>query len=202
MTQVYDEGNDLVPVTVIEAGPCAVTQVKRVTTDGYNAIQIGFGERKANRLNKPQAGHFLKSGAQPAAQLREVRCEDEPEFKAGELLTVAGFNAGDKVDVVGTSKGRGFQGVVKRHGFSGGPASHGSMMHRRGGAYGQCQWPGEVYKGRKMPGHMGDIRRTTQNLRIIRVMEDRNLILVRGSIPGANGALVVVRSAKKQRRSA
>jgi len=202
MTQVYDEGNALVPVTVIEAGPCAVTQVKRAKKDGYNAVQIGFGKRKLNRLRKSEAGHFNKSGAQPSTHVREVRCAGEPEFQPGELLTVSGFNAGDKVDVVGTSKGQGFQGVVKRHGFSGGYRTHGSMMHRRGGAYGQCQWPGEVYKGRKMPGHMGNIRRTVQNLRVIRVMEDRNLILVRGSIPGANGAPVLVRSAKKQRKSA
>lgn len=202
MTQVYDGDNTLVPVTVIEAGPCSVTQVKTTETDGYNAVQIGYGRRKPSRLSKPQAGHFKKAGVDPAQRLKEVRCNGAPEQQAGDVLTVSGFSEGQKVDIIGVTKGRGFQGVVKRWGFSGGPASHGSMTHRRGGSYGQCQWPGEVYKGRKMPGHMGATQRTVQNLKVVKVIEDKNIILVKGSIPGANGSQVMVRSAKKVKKSA
>ena len=197
MTQVYDGDNVLVPVTVIEAGPCAVTQIKTVASDGYNALQIAFGRRKPHRVSKPQAGHLKKGGLTSAMRLREVRCEEEPTCEPGTVFTVSGFGEGENVDIVGVTKGRGFQGVVKRYGFAGGPQSHGSMSHRRGGAYGQCQWPGEVYKGRKMPGQMGNVRRTEQNLRVVRVVKDRNLILVKGSIPGGNGSHVLVRAAKK-----
>ncbi len=202
MTQIYNEENQLVPVTVIEAGPCPVTQIKTVQSDGYNAVQVGFGSKKTFNTNKAMSGHFKKSGVAPAARMTEIRCPQEPEYKSGEILTVAGFNDVPKVDVIAVTKGRGFQGVVKRWGFSGGPASHGSMMHRRGGSYGQCQWPGEVYKGRKMPGHMGNVRRTMQNLKIVKVLEEKNLILVKGSVPGPNGATLLVRAAKKIRKSA
>ena len=202
MTQIFDEENALVPVTVIEAGPCPVTQIKTRERDGYNAVQIGFGKRKRGRIKRPERGHFGKSKVDPCDRLREVRYAQEPEQEVGELLTLAGFQEGQKVDIVGATKGRGFQGVVKRWGFKGGPRSHGSMFHRRGGSYGQCQWPGEVYKGRKMPGRMGNVRRTVQNLRIIKILADKNLILVRGSVPGANGSQVVVRTAKKTRKSA
>ncbi len=202
MTQIYNEENKLVPVTVIEAGPCPVTQVKTTRSDGYNAIQFGFGSKKPFRTNKAMTGHFKKSGSAPTARLAEVRCTGNPALKDGKILTVAGFNDVPKVDVIAITKGRGFQGVVKRWGFSGGPDSHGSMMHRRGGSYGQCQWPGEVYKGRKMPGHMGAKSRTVQNLKIIKIIEEKNLILVKGSIPGANGATILLRAAKKIRKSA
>ena len=202
MTQIFDEENALVPVTVIEAGPCPVTQIKTREKDDYNAVQIGFGKRKRSRIKRPERGHFGKAKVDPCDRLREVRCAQEPDEEVGELLTVAGFQVGQKVDIVGATKGRGFQGVVKRWGFKGGPRSHGSMFHRRGGSYGQCQWPGEVYKGRKMPGRMGNVRRTVQNLRIIKIFTDKNLILVRGSVPGANGSQVVVRTAKKTRKSA
>ncbi len=202
MTQIYNEENQLVPVTVIEAGPCPVTQVKTVQSDGYNSIQVGFRDKKPFRTNKAMSGHFKKHGTAPTALQTEVRCTQEPEYKSGEILTVAGFNDVPMVDVIAVSKGRGFQGVVKRWGFNGGPASHGSMMHRRGGSYGQCQWPGKVYKGRKMPGHMGSKRRTVQNLKIIQILEEKNLLLVKGSVPGPNGASILVRAAKKIRKSA
>ena len=202
MTQVYDGANNLVPVTVIEAGPCSVVQVKTTETDGYNAIQIGFQKRRKSRLIKSQEGHFSKAGVEPAHFLKEFRCGDTPKFSVGDVLNVSGFDLGQKVDVIGTTKGRGFQGVVRRYNFSGGPASHGSMTHRRGGSYGQCQWPGEVDKGRKMPGQMGSARRTVQNLTVVQVLKDKNIILVKGSIPGANGSQVIVRTAKKQKKSA
>ena len=202
MTQVYDGNNSLIPVTVVEAGPCCVVQVKTEESDGYNAIQIGFGTRKASRLSNAQRGHFKRARVDPARRLREVRFAGKPDTKAGEVFTVEGFSEGQKVDVIGLTKGRGFQGVVRRFGFSGGPASHGSMMHRRGGSYGQCQWPGEVYKGRKMPGRMGGGRRTVQNLSVVKVLSDKNLILLRGSVPGAEGSELILRAAKKARKTA
>jgi large subunit ribosomal protein L3 len=197
MTQVFDEQNRLVPVTVIEAGPCPVTQVKSDETDGYNAIQIGFRPQKEHRLSKAALGHFKKAGVAPVSELREFRTAADTGLNLGDVLTVERFEAGQKIDVIGTSKGRGFQGVVKRYGFAGGPASHGSMFHRRGGSYGMCQWPGHVIKGKKMPGHMGDVQRTVQNLQVVKVIADKNLILVKGSIPGSRGSLVTVRTAVK-----
>lgn len=197
MTQIFDNDNRLVPVTVVEVGPCPVTQVKTEETDGYNAIQIGFREQKAHRLSKAKRGHLKKAGVDPVRELKEVRMGEVPTQKAGDVLMVELFEEGQSVDVVGFSKGRGFQGVVKRHGFSGGPASHGSMFHRRGGSYGQCQWPGEVHKGRKMPGRMGNARRTVQNIKVVKIFKDKNLVLLKGSFPGANGMSVLIRSAKK-----
>lgn len=200
MTQVYDGNNRLVPVTVVEAGPCPVVQVKTVETDGYNAIQIGYTPQKEHRLSKGELGHLKKASVAPVAHLNEVRLTEAPEQKPGDLLTVTLFSEGEKVDVVGTSKGKGFQGVVKRYGMAGGPRSHGSMFHRRPGSIGQCQTPGHVFKNKKMPGHMGQRRRTVQNLQIVKVIEDKNLLLVSGSIPGANGDYVVVRTGKKTRK--
>ncbi len=202
MTQVYDEQNALVPVTVIEAGPCPVVQVKTVESDGYNAVQIGFGKRKDRRTTKALAGHFTKASVGNLQNLREVRCEQPVEQQPGDVLTVSGFNPGEMVDIIGETKGRGFQGVVKRFGFAGGNASHGSMSHRRGGSYGMSQDPGHTFKNKKMPGHMGNVRRTVQNLLVVRVLEDKNIILVKGSVPGANGSNVVVRSSVKRKRSA
>ncbi len=201
MTQVFDEDNRLVPVTVIEAGPCPVTQVKSEEKDGYNAVQIGYRPQKAHRLSKAALGHFKKAGVEPVAELQEFRTNGDSEVNVGDVLTVEKFEVGQKIDVIGSSKGRGFQGVVKRHGFSGGPASHGSMFHRRGGSYGMCQWPGHVIKGKKMPGQMGDARRTVQNLQIVKVDAEKNLILIKGSVPGARGSLVTVRTAVKQKAS-
>lgn len=202
MTQVYSETGELVPVTVIEAGPCPVVQVKREATDGYNAIQIGFGSKKEKNTSKAALGHFKKAGTDAVRHLREVRLDAEPEAEVGSSLSVDIFEGEPKVDVVGTTKGRGFQGVVKRWNFAGGPASHGSMFHRRGGSYGMCQWPGKVIKGKKMPGRYGTDRRTVQNLKVVRILPDKNLILVKGSIPGANGSTVLVRKAIKKRVSA
>jgi large subunit ribosomal protein L3 len=201
MTQVFDEDNRLIPVTVIEAGPCPVTQVKSMEKDGYDAVQIGYRPQKEHRLSKAALGHFKKAGVTPVAELQEFRTNGDTELKIGDILTVEKFEEGQKIDVIGTSKGRGFQGVVKRYGFAGGPASHGSMFHRRGGSYGMCQWPGHVIKGKKMPGHMGDVRRTVQNLQIVRVVADKNLILIKGSIPGSRGSLVTVRTAVKNKAS-
>jgi len=200
MTQVYDGNNRLVPVTVVEAGPCPVVQVKTTETDGYNAIQIGYKAQKEQRLSKAENGHLKKASVSPVAYLNEVRLPEVPEQKPGDILTVTIFSEGEMVDVVGTSKGKGFQGVVKRHGMSGGPRSHGSMFHRRPGSIGQCQTPGHVFKNKKMPGHMGHRRRTVQNLKIVKVIEDKNLLLVSGSIPGANGDYVLVRTGKKTRK--
>ena len=202
MTQVYTETGELVPVTVIEAGPCPVVQVKREATDGYNAIQIGFGSKKEKNTSKAALGHFKKAGTSALRHLREIRLDSEPEQEAGSSLTVEIFDGEQKVDVIGTTKGRGFQGVVKRWNFGGGPASHGSMFHRRGGSYGMCQWPGRVIKGKKMPGHFGTDRRTVQNLKVVKLLPEKNLILVKGSVPGANGSTVLVRKAIKKRVSA
>jgi large subunit ribosomal protein L3 len=197
MTQVFDKENRLVPVTVIEAGPCPVTQVKTTTSDGYNALQIGFGARKAARTTQSMEGHFKKAGVTPLQHLAEVRTDAESTTKVGDLIKVDTFKEGQFVDVIGTSKGRGFQGVMKRFGFKCGPAAHGSMFHRRGGSYGMRQTPGHIFRGKKMPGHMGDVRRTQQNLEVVQVLADKNLLLIKGSIPGANDSIVIIRDAVK-----
>lgn len=202
MTQVYDQDNRLVPVTVVEAGPCPITQIKTTDSDGYNALQIAFGETTEKRVSQPQVAHFKKAGVKPHRVLQEIRLDDVSEYKVGDVLDVSRFEEGQKVDVIGTTKGHGFQGVMKRWDFSGGRASHGSMFHRRGGSYGQCQWPGEVDKGKKMPGHMGSKRRTVQNLKIVKVLADKNLLLIEGSFPGSRGSDVIVRVAKKQKKKA
>lgn len=202
MTQFYDEENRLVPVTIVEVGPCPVVQVKTSDTDGYQAVQIGFNEQKEQRLSKPLKGHFKKAGIAPLQHLREFRCEEqEGEYKVGEVLTVARFSKGQKVDIIANTKGRGFQGVVKRWGFSGQNDSHGSMTHRRSGSIGMSQFPGHVFKNKKMPGHMGTRRRTTQNLEIVKIVEDQNLILLKGSIHGNKGGIIYVRTAKKVRKA-
>lgn len=202
MTQIYDGENRLVPVTVVQAGPCPVVQVKNGETDGYEAVQIGFKEQKEHRVAKPQLGHFKKAGVTPHHKLREFRTEKlEKEFNVGDVLTVAEFEEGQKVDVIGTTKGRGFQGVMKRWNFAGQPASHGHMMHRRGGSYGCRQTPGEVMRGKKMPGHMGNANRTTQNLVVAKVIAEKNLILLKGSVHGSKGGTVYIRTAKKTRKA-
>lgn len=195
MTQVYDNAGRLIPVTVVQAGPCPVTQVRTTENDGYQAVQIAFKAQKPERLTKPALKHLEKAGVEAHAYLTEFRTIEG--FQPGDVLTVGRFAKGDLVDVIGTTKGRGFQGVMKRWGFHGGPASHGSMFHRRGGSYGCRQEPGEIRKNRKMPGHMGCESRTVQNLEVIDVLEAENLILIKGSFPGFKGGLVYVRSAKK-----
>ncbi len=203
MTQVYDAQNVLVPVTVVEAGPCPVVQVKTIETDGYNAVQIGFGALKAKNASKGEASHAKKAGLETTPrQLREVRCTEAPALKVGDVVTVSAFTEGQIVDVVGITKGKSFQGVVKRFRVGGGPASHGSMFHRRIGSIGMRQTPGRSWKNQRMPGHMGTDQRTVQNLRIVKIDAERNLLLVKGAIPGANGDVVLVRAGKKAPKKA
>ena len=197
MTQIFDEKGNVIPVTVIEAAGNIVAQVKTTETDGYNAIQLGYGEVKANRINKPEAGHFAKAKIENRKHLREFRTDDVANYKVGDEVKVDIFAAGEKVDVQGTSKGKGFQGVIKRHGQSRGPMTHGSMYHRRPGSMGQRSTPGRVFKGKKLPGHMGRVTVTIQNLDVVRVDTDKNVILVKGSVPGAKGAILKVKSAVK-----
>jgi large subunit ribosomal protein L3 len=198
MTQVYDAQNVLIPVTVVEAGPCAILQVKTVATDGYNAVQLGFSQKKIKNTAKAELNHAKKAGLEVAPRvLGEVRLVDTPTQKVGDLITVESFKEGQLVDVIGVTKGKGFQGVVKRFRVGGGPAAHGSMFHRRIGSIGMRQTPGRTWKNQAMPGHMGSQRRTAQNLRVVKVIADKNLILVKGAIPGANGDDVIVRTAIK-----
>ncbi len=198
MTQVYDAQNVLIPVTVVEAGPCSVVQVKTVATDGYNAVQIGFSAKKVKNTAKAELNHAKKAGLEQAPRvLGEVRLSEAPTMKVGDVVTVASFQEGQLVDVIGVTKGKGFQGVVKRFRVAGGPAAHGSMFHRRIGSIGMRQTPGRTWKNQAMPGHMGSQRRTAQNLRVVKVIAERNLILVKGAVPGANGDDVLVRTAIK-----
>ena len=197
MTQIFDEKGNVVPVTVIEAGPCVVAQVKTIETDGYNSIQLGYGEVKAKHINKPEAGHFAKSKLENKKHLREFRLEDISNFKVGDEVKADVFAKGEKVDIQGTSKGKGFQGVIKRHGQHRGPMGHGSMYHRRPGSMGPCATPGRVFKGKKLPGHMGSVTVTIQNLDVVAVDMDKNVILVKGSVPGAKGAILKIKSAVK-----
>ena len=195
MTQVWGEDDNIVPVTVIQAGPCVVAQVKTTETDGYEAVQIGFGDIKEHRVNKPMKGHFAKAGIAPMRYLREVRVEDASQHSCGEVITVESFADTAKVDVTGVSKGKGFAGVIKRHHFAGGPGGHGSHFHRAPGSIGMCAYPSRVLKGMRMAGHMGCDRVTVRNLAVVRVDADQNLILVKGAVPGGKGALVQVRMA-------
>jgi large subunit ribosomal protein L3 len=200
MTQVFGEDNRLHPVTVVQVGPCPITQIKTLENDGYNAVQIGFGEQKESRLSKAEVDHLKKANVAPLTHLKEFRVEDLSGLNVGDVLTVSSFQDGELIDVVGVTKGRGFQGVMKRYGFSGGPASHGSMFHRRGGSFGMRQTPGRIFKNKKMPGHMGDVRCTVQNLEIIKVIPEKHLLLIKGSLPGGNGSLLSVRTAKKSKK--
>ena len=197
MTQIFDEKGNVIPVTVIEAGPCVVAQVKTVETDGYDAIQLGFGEVKDKHINKPEKGHFAKAGLEAKKHLREFRLESVEGVKVGDEVKADVFEAGEKVDVQGTSKGKGFQGVIKRHGQHRGPMGHGSMYHRRPGSMGSTTTPGRVFKGKKLPGHMGSQTSTILNLDVVKVDTDKNVILVKGSIPGAKKSIVRVRKSVK-----
>ena len=197
MTQIFDEKGNVVPVTVIEATPNVVAQVKTVETDGYNSIQLGYGEVKDKHINKPEKGHFTKAGLAAKKHLREFRVEDVENYKIGDEVKADIFEAGEKIDVQGTTKGKGFQGVIKRHGQHRGPMGHGSMYHRRPGSMGSTSTPGRVFKGKKLPGHMGRVTVTIQNLDVVRVDMDKNVILVKGSVPGAKGAILKIKSAVK-----
>ena len=195
MTQVWGEDDTIVPVTVIQAGPCVISQVKTTETDGYEAVQIGFGDIKEKKVNKPMQGHFDKQGAEPKRYLREVRVENAGEYKVGDEQTVAAFADVKKVDVTGTSKGKGFAGVMKRYGFAGGPGGHGAHFHRAPGSVGQCATPSRVFKGLRLPGHMGCDTVTVKNLEVVRIDEEQNLILVKGAVPGGKNGIVRVRMA-------
>ena len=197
MTQVFVGGEELIPVTVVEAGPCTVIQKKTKDADGYDAIQIGFEEVKSHRATRPALGHFKKAGSGALRILREIRVENASDYEVGQVLKVDMFRPGDRVDVIGVSKGKGYQGVMKRHGFGGGRASHGSMFHRRPGAIGAHEAPGKVFKGKKFPGQMGNRRVTVQNLQVVEVDLDRNLIMIRGAVPGAKHGALMLRNAVK-----
>lgn len=201
MTQVFATDGKRIPVTIVEAGPCTVVQKKTVETDGYNALQIGFGGKKAHRVNKPLMGHFKKAGQGAFSALRELRADNVDEVQVGDQISCdAVFAAGDIVDVTGTSKGKGFQGVIKRWNFSGGRATHGSMFHRAPGSIGGSAWPSRVFKGKKMAGQMGNARVTTQNLQIVDIRPEQNLIFVKGAIPGPKNALVVITKGVKAKK--
>ena len=197
MTQIFDENGKVVPVTVVEAGPCVVVQKKTIEKDGYEAIQVGFGEVREKLVNKPRKGHFAKAGVSLRRTLKEFRLEDCSGYEVGQEIKADLFAAGDKIDVSGVSKGKGFQGPIKRHGQSRGPESHGSRYHRRPGSMGACSYPGRVFKNKKLAGHMGSVKVTVQNLEVVRVDADKNLILVKGAIPGAKGSVVTIKEAVK-----
>ena len=196
MTQIFTEEGIVVPVTVVEAGPNVVTQVKTVEKDGYNAIQVGFEDAKEKSLNKPQKGHLAAANVLKK-HLKEFRVDAVEEFTVGQEIKADLFAAGEKIDVTGTSKGKGFQGPIKRHGQSRGPESHGSIYHRRPGSMGACSFPGRVFKNKKLAGHMGSVKVTVQNLEVVRVDADKNLILVKGAIPGPKGSMVTIKEAVK-----
>ena len=203
MTQVFGDDGSHVPVTVIEAGPCTILEIRRKDTHGYDALQVGFGTKKKN-VTKPQAGLFKKANVAPMRVLREVRLEKTEKlqgYEVGQSLTVEMFSPGELVDVVGVTKGKGFQGGVKRYGWYGGDATHGSMFHRAPGSIGASSDPSRVWPGHHMPGRMGGARRTTLNLSVVRVLPEQNLVLVRGAVPGANGSLVMIRKSVKLTRA-
>ena len=197
MTQIFNEEGKVIPVTVIEVTPCTVTQIKTVEQDGYQAVQLGFGDVKESKLNKPRLGHLSKNKLAPKKYLREFRLDSIEGMNVGDELKADVFSVGDRVDIQGTSKGKGFQGVIKRHGQSRGPMGHGSMYHRRPGSMGPTSTPGRVFPGKKLPGHMGSVTVTIQNLEVIKVDLDKNVILVKGSVPGAKGSILKIKSSVK-----
>lgn len=197
MTQIFAENGILIPVTVLEAGPCVVTQKKTMENDGYEAIQVGFGEVKESKVNKPAKGHFEKAGVAATKLLKEFKFENASEYELGALIKADIFAAGDKIDVSGVSKGKGFQGAIKRHNQHRGPMAHGSKYHRGVGSLSSATTPGKVKKGKKMPGHMGAENVTIQNLEVVRVDADKNLILVKGAVPGKKGSILVIKESVK-----
>ena len=200
MTQIFTEEGHVIPVTAIEVGPCVITQIKTVEQDGYTAVQLGFGDVKENKLTKPAKGKFDKANVTPKKHLKEFRVDSVDGMNVGDELNADTFVVGDKVDVQGTSKGKGFQGVIKRWGQHRGPMGHGSMYHRRPGSMGPTSTPGRVFPGKHLPGHMGDVTVTVQNLEVVKVDLDKNVILVKGSVPGAKGAILRVKSSVKTKK--
>ena len=196
-TQIFDENGVFVPVTVLQAGPCSVVQVKTVENDGYNAIQVGFGDIRETLVNKPLKGHFAKAGVANKRFLKEFRFDNASEYAVGQEIKADIFAAGDKVDAIGTSKGKGFQGAIKRFGLHRGPMKHGSKYHRHAGSNGAATSPGRVFKGKHMPGQMGNVRVTVQNLEIVKIDAEQNLILVKGAVPGPKKALVMLKNSVK-----
>ncbi len=197
MTQIFNEDGVLTPVTVLQAGPCAVTQVKTVENDGYSAVQVGFGEIREKLVNKPRKGHFAKAGVSSKRYLKEFRFDNAEEYQVGQEIKADIFSEGDKVDATAKSKGKGFQGAIKRHGQSRGPMTHGSKFHRHAGSNGACSDPSKVFKGKGMPGHMGAVKVTVQNLEIVRIDAENNLILVKGAVPGPKKAMVMLKESVK-----
>ena len=197
MTQVFSEDGVLTPVTVLQAGPCVVTQVKTVENDGYSAVQVGYGDIREKLVNKPEKGHFAKAGVAAKRFVKEFRLEDAESYTLGQEIKADVFAAGDKVDATAKSKGKGFQGAIKRHGQSRGPMAHGSKYHRHAGSNGSATTPGRVFKGKHMPGHMGAVRVTVQNLEVVSVDAEKNLILVKGAVPGPKKSLVMLKESVK-----
>ena len=198
MTQVWDDDNKIVPVTVVKVTPCRVVQVKTPENDGYSAIQVTIGQKEARKLSSPEAGHFAKAGVEPGTELVELRLDDVSDYTVGHEFGADTFEPGDMVDAIGTSKGKGFAGVMKRHNFSGQRATHGAhLVHRMPGSIGQCATPARVFKGTRMAGRMGSDRVTTQSLRIVQTDPEKNVVLVRGSVPGPKGGTVIIRNAVK-----
>ena len=184
MTSVFSPEGHLVPVTVVKVGPCTVTQVKKHETDGYNALQVGFEEKDEKKINKPEAGHFEKSGGKGFKNLKEFRVDDPSEYEEGQVISLEDFSVGESVTISGTSKGKGFQGTIKRHGFSRGPETHGNRNHRKPGSVGMSAWPARIVKGKKMPGQMGNKRQTVKNLKIVDIMPEESVILLNVPVPG------------------
>ena len=197
MTQIFDENGKVVPVTVVEAGPCVVVEKKTVESDGYDAIQVGFGEIREKLVNKPKKGHFAKAGVSVKRKLKEFRLEDISTYNVGDEIKVDIFEAGDKVDVSGVSKGKGFAGVIKRWNFNRGPMSHGSKFKRAVGSMGASSDPSRTFKNKKMPGHMGAVNTTVLNLQVVRVMPEKNVILIKGGIPGPNKGTVIIKNSAR-----
>ncbi len=200
MTQIFDENGVFIPVTVLQAGPCVVTQVKNMEKDGYEAVQVGFGDIREVLVNKPKKGIFDKAGVAYKRYLKEFKFDNSAEYAVGQEIKADIFTAGDKIDVSGVSKGHGFQGAIKRHGLSRGPMGHGSKYHRHAGSNGPATTPGRVFKGKHMPGHMGSLNVTIQNLEVVRVDVENNMLLVKGAVPGAKKSLVVVKEAVKAKK--
>ena len=197
MTQIFAENGEMLPITVIEAGPCAVVQIKTADKEGYDAVQLGFGEIREKNVNKPRKGQFAKAGADNARVLKEFKVNSTSDYTLGAKVTVEVFANGDLVDVTGVSKGKGYQGVIKRYGKQRGPEAHGSGYHRGVGSMGACSYPGKVMKGKKLPGHFGVEKVTVQNLDVVKVDEEKNLILVKGAVPGPKGGIVTIKNTVK-----